>query len=376
MNVVFCVLSGFSVNIAMLIVCRTLAGGASASAQAVGAGSLADVWDNEERGRAMGIYYLGPLLGVMLAPIFSGALTNAFGWRSTMWFLAAYGFVTLVLILFGLPETLPRRKEHAPPADPALVVDGQPLSQAVTWLRRIFLDPLRIIKFFRYPAIQCTIWCSAITSGSLYILNNGIQPAFAKAHYNYSPWVIGLLYIPGSFSYVLSSIFGGIWLDKVMIRKAVKQGRYDSNGKLIVLPEDRMQENIWIAAVLVPCSFLLFGWVTQFGIHVAVALLATLSFGVSSMLVFVAANTMLTEFMPDDSSSGIALNNFVRNIFTCVGLLVAQPLLDAMGYGGLFSLLAGLCWVVIATCIWLLKKSSRRWREAMDNSMARKSETR
>lgn len=65
LNTIFCLLSGFSVNIAMLIVCRALAGGASASVQAVGAGSLADIWDSEERGRAMGLYYCGPLLGVM-----------------------------------------------------------------------------------------------------------------------------------------------------------------------------------------------------------------------------------------------------------------------------------------------------------------------
>ncbi|KXJ87628.1 major facilitator superfamily domain-containing protein [Microdochium bolleyi] len=384
LNTIFCLLSGFSTNIAMLIICRTLAGGASASVQAVGAGSLADIWDSEERGRAMGLYYCGPLLGVMTAPVFAGALTASFGWESTMWFLAAYGGLTTLFILFGLPETLPRKQEVAPPSEPAMVVsDGQPLSRVstttrsvkektkktITWLHRIFVDPLRIILYFRFPAVQCTIWCSAITFGSLYMLNIGTQAAFSHQPYNYSPWLVGLLYIPGSLGYILSSIFGGVWLDKVMIREAIRVGRYDPQGKLIVLPEDRMQENVWIAAVMVPVSFILFGWTVQYGVHPAAPMVATFFFGIGSMLIFGAVNTMLTEFMPNNASSGVALNNFVRNLFTCVGSIIAQPLLDVMGQGGLFTLLAGLCWVIVATSIWLLKKNCHRWRQDMDKAL-------
>lgn len=66
------VLSAVSTNIAMLIVMRMLNGGAAASVQAVGAGTIADLWEPFERGRAMGYFYLGPLLGPLLAPIIGG----------------------------------------------------------------------------------------------------------------------------------------------------------------------------------------------------------------------------------------------------------------------------------------------------------------
>ncbi len=35
-----------------------------------------DVWEVRERGKAMGIFYLGPLLGPLLAPIIGGALSE------------------------------------------------------------------------------------------------------------------------------------------------------------------------------------------------------------------------------------------------------------------------------------------------------------
>ncbi|KAK2065473.1 MFS general substrate transporter [Colletotrichum caudatum] len=65
--VVFSILSAVSVNISMLIVMRLFGGGASASVQAVGAGTIADIWEPRERGRAMSIFYLGPLAGPLLA---------------------------------------------------------------------------------------------------------------------------------------------------------------------------------------------------------------------------------------------------------------------------------------------------------------------
>lgn len=88
----------------MLIVMRILGGGAAASVQAVGAGTIADVWEVKERGRAMGIFYLGPLCGPLLAPIIGGALAEKLGWRSTQWFLAIYGGAVLFFLFFALPE--------------------------------------------------------------------------------------------------------------------------------------------------------------------------------------------------------------------------------------------------------------------------------
>ena len=98
------VLAAMSSNITMLIVMRILGGGAAASVQAVGAGTIADIWEVRERGNAMGIFYLGPLCGPLFAPIIGGALGEGLGWRSTLWFLAIYGGVVLIFLFFALPE--------------------------------------------------------------------------------------------------------------------------------------------------------------------------------------------------------------------------------------------------------------------------------
>ncbi len=89
--VLFGILCAESKSIAMLIVMRILSGGSAASVQAVGAGTIADIWEPRERGRAMGIFYLGPLCGPLFAPIIGGALAQRWNWRATLWFLVIYG---------------------------------------------------------------------------------------------------------------------------------------------------------------------------------------------------------------------------------------------------------------------------------------------
>jgi multidrug resistance protein len=89
--VVFAILCAVSRSIVMLTIMRILSGAAAASVQSVGAGTIADIWRPIERGKAMGIFYLGPLCGPLFAPVIGGALAQKWQWRATMWFLAIYG---------------------------------------------------------------------------------------------------------------------------------------------------------------------------------------------------------------------------------------------------------------------------------------------
>lgn len=98
-------------------------------------------------------------------------------------------------------------------------------------------------------------------------------------------------------------------------------------------------------------------------------MIANFFFGCGSMIVFAMATTMLTEFMPKRASTGIAVNNFVRNIFSCVGGVVAHPLIDAIGNGWMCTILGLVALVSGIAVIWSMKKFGERWREDMDKKM-------
>jgi multidrug resistance protein len=385
MFTVFAILSAISTSIGMLIVMRVLSGGAAASVQAVGAGTIADIWESNERGRAMGIFYLGPLMGPLLAPVIGGALSGKFSWRSTQWFLAIYGGVLMAVIAFCLPETL---KKAAKPAIETLhnhtndtAAKSPPLSRVSTRqsvkrkaasigsiFKRCIIEPLSVLAYLRFPAVALTVYYASITFGSLYVLSISIQKNFSAAPYSFSTLIVGLLYVPNSSGYIVASLFGGHWSDLIMHREARLANRYDANGKLILIPEDRMRENAWIAVFMYPGALIWYGWAVEKGLHWAICAVANFFFGVGSMIIFSCSTTMLTEFMPKKSSSGVAVNNFVRNIFSCVGGIVASPLIDAIGNGWLFTGL-GVWAMGSGAVVWALRRFGPRWREEMDRKM-------
>ena len=59
---------------------RVLQSLGSSAVLALGAGTLADMYD---RGTKLGVYYACPLLGPALGPIIGGAVTAVSDWRAT-----------------------------------------------------------------------------------------------------------------------------------------------------------------------------------------------------------------------------------------------------------------------------------------------------
>ncbi|EME46606.1 hypothetical protein DOTSEDRAFT_93255, partial [Dothistroma septosporum NZE10] len=386
---VFNILAAVSTSIGMFIVMRVLSGGAAASVQAVGGGTIADVWESKERGKAMGLFYLGPLCGPLLSPILGGVLAQTLGWRSAQWFLAIFAGLLWIFVVLCLPETLRQRRPLAAEAEHEAVVEsgavdekGNPwpaLARTTTtqsvhiktkkylvMARRSFIDPLRIVLYLQFPAVTILVLYASVTFGCLYVLNISVQHNFSAAPYNYGSIIIGCLYLPNSAGYFLSSIFGGRWVDRIMHREARNAGRYDEKGKLQFIPEDRMKENAWLGAIIYPCSLVAYGWLAEKHVNVAAALVANFFFGVGSMLIFALVTTMLTEFMPRKASSGIALNNFVRNIFSCVGTIVSEPLIVAIGNGWLFLGLGVIAIVTGCLTLWAMKRFGPGWRISMD----------
>lgn len=300
------IIAAISTSMAMLIVMRCLGGGASASVLAIGAGTIADCWEPKERGRAMGIFFLGPMLGPLLAPIIGGALSQAWGWRSTQWFQTIYGGVLLIVLTFCLPETLQKRTPVLKQQEAGERIPGQsesaPLStwqsilrrlrQVVLICKRFIIDPLKIISYLRFPAVFATVYLGSITFGTLYMLNIAIQRTFQDQPYNFSTVIVGLTYIPGSLGYIIAALVGGKWADAIMHREARAAGRYDESGKLVLRPEDRMRENALLAAAIYPAALLWFGWTADKGVFWIVPLIANFFFGFGTMIIFSTVTTM------------------------------------------------------------------------------------
>ncbi|HOW30310.1 MAG TPA: MFS transporter [Bacteroidales bacterium] len=101
-NVIVTLASAFcaiSPNASLLIASRLLQGFGGAMMFGTGTAMITSAFPPQQRGRALGINVSAVYLGLTLAPILGGFLTDLFGWRSIFWLNVPFG-------LFVIPATM------------------------------------------------------------------------------------------------------------------------------------------------------------------------------------------------------------------------------------------------------------------------------
>jgi MFS family permease len=192
-------------------------------------------------------------------------------------------------------------------------------------------------------------------------LNISITYSFSLPPYNFGSSIVGyepfdaapdkrLLYLGNSLGYIVGSLAGGRWSDYVFVRNAAKHG-----GELEA--EGRFGINTWVGAIMYPLGILMYGWTIDKGLFIFIPEIGTFLFGLGMMLTFATTTTYLIDAVPGRSSSAVAMNNLIRNVFAAVGAIIGKPLIEVMGNGVLFSILAGVClassafiWAIIKVC--------------------------
>jgi multidrug resistance protein len=97
--IVFTVAAALSKNMGMLIAFRFFMGFAGSTPITIGSGSIADMFPVEERGKAMAIWAMGPMLGPCIGPIAGGFIVESIGWRWVYWVIAiAVSFLSFLVL--------------------------------------------------------------------------------------------------------------------------------------------------------------------------------------------------------------------------------------------------------------------------------------
>ena len=84
---------------------RFLSGLGACVAPTVGGGVLGDLFRSEERGMAVAVYTLAPLLGPSIGPLIGAWVTERVSWRGGFWAVTMFGAAIQILVYFTLPET-------------------------------------------------------------------------------------------------------------------------------------------------------------------------------------------------------------------------------------------------------------------------------
>jgi MFS family permease len=101
-------LVSYSTSYGAMLFFRCLQGVGAALVLSCGAALVTSLYGEERRSRALGIYTMMLALGLMLGPLFGGALTAAWDWPAVFWFRIPIAIASL-LLLRGMPVSPPRQ---------------------------------------------------------------------------------------------------------------------------------------------------------------------------------------------------------------------------------------------------------------------------
>ena len=202
-----------SSNIGMFIAFRLLAGCTGSAPLTLGAGSIADLFVSEQRGGAMAVFALGPLLGPVIGPDSGGYLiqvrtvsdsmeigtliqAKAKGWRWVFWVLSIVDAGLSILALCLLRETyhpliLERkakkmREMSGNHSYRSIMASDLPAKQ---FLIRSMLRPLKML--FLSPIIFSLSFFMAIVYGYLYLMFTTFPEVF-ESIYHFSTGTVGM----------------------------------------------------------------------------------------------------------------------------------------------------------------------------------------
>lgn len=311
--VIFTVACALSSSLNMLIVFRFLQGTAGSAAIALGGGTVADLFIQEERGKAIALWAMCPLLGPVVGPIGGGFLSASLGWRWVFWVLAiavslylcpdslwnctlsriCQASVVMVSYFIFVPETyslviLQRktvrlRKELNNPHLKSRMDSGLSLKVA---FRQAIIRPLNMLLFS--PIVGSLATLSAVVYGYLYLVFTTITDVF-ESNYGFSPNIVGLTFIGVGLGMMAGvAAFGGL-SDRILVSKARANG-----GEM--KPEYRLSIMI-PGGLCTPIGFFIYGWTAEKHVFWLAPILGTSLIGAGVMAYFV--SLLLQLSIPD-----------------------------------------------------------------------------
>jgi EmrB/QacA subfamily drug resistance transporter len=107
-------LCGLAWNLPALIAARVIQALGGGAMTPTGMAMIADVFEPKERGRAMGLFGMGILIGPAVGPTLGGFLTVAFGWRSIFLVNLPVGIFAVIMALELLVRDRPHHTQKRP----------------------------------------------------------------------------------------------------------------------------------------------------------------------------------------------------------------------------------------------------------------------
>jgi multidrug resistance protein len=355
--VVWTIACALAPNVGALLAFRVLAGIAGSCPITIGGGSIADLFKQEQRGAAMALFALGPLMGPVIGPVAGGYLAQAKGWRWVFWVIAIAGGAACTCSITFMRETyepvlLQRkvnrlRKETGNQKLRSKLDSGLPVR---AYFIRALVRPTKML--FLSPIVLALSIYMAVVYGYLYLLFTTLTLVF-EHDYGFSGGNVGLVFLGIGVGSLLGLFIFGMASDKIVKRMSAK-------GEM--KPEYRLPPLI-PGSMVIPIGLFWYGWSAEAHIHWIMPIIGTMFVGLGLLATFMPIQTYLVDAFTIHAASAIAANTVLRSLVGAFLPLAGPKMYAALGLGWGNSLLAFIA-IALAPISWIFFKYGERIRKS------------
>jgi multidrug resistance protein len=322
---------GFAQNKGQMIAFRFLAGLGGSAPLAIGGGGLSDLFRAEERGRAISIYSLAPLLGPAIGPIAGGFISENTTWRWVFWATTIADAVIQVAGLFFLQETytpilLLRKKQKL-----IKETGNENLHTEYDHPDRTLFRTLQISlgRPFKLLGTQIIVQVLALYMAYLYGLMYLVLSTFPtlwSTVYSESIGIGGLNYISLGVGFFIGTQLCAPLQDRIY--RALKARSPDGKGR----PEFRVPLMI-PGAILVPIGLFWYGWTAQTHVHWILPNIGAALFAAGVITGFQCIQTYIVDSYTRYAASAVGAATVLRSLAGFGFPLFAPYMYASLGYG-------------------------------------------
>lgn len=338
-NIIFIVFNtacGFAQSEAQILIFRFLSGIGGSAPLATGGAVLGDLFKPEERGKAMGIYAMGPLLGPALGPVFGSFVAQYSTWRWIFWAVSIADGIILIVGFWKLQETYApyilhkkakaKRKETG---NDNWKAEGEGDLNTPVYKKVSAVMGRSFGMLFTQPIVQCMAVYMAFSYGVLYLALSTLPTLFHNprpAGYGEPLGISGLHYLSLGLGFFIGAPVCGKSSDKIYqhFKKKDPKGR----GK----PEYRMPLVIPFST-LVPIGLLIYGWAADKLVFWLVPDIGLFLFGMGTIAAFQCVTTYLVDTYMRFAASAVAAVTILRSLAGFGFPLFAPAMYQALGTG-------------------------------------------
>ncbi|EFX02800.1 major facilitator superfamily transporter multidrug resistance [Grosmannia clavigera kw1407] len=344
-NVIFILFNlgcGLAQTRGQMMALRFLAGLSGSAPLALGGGLLSDLFTAEQRGVAMSMYSLAPLLGPSVGPIMGAFIAQQTSWRwvfyATTMGSAAVQCVGMVLVRETYaPVLLARRRARLTreTGNTALYTVAEREREAGGLAHTLSIALRRPFVLLGSQIIVQVLALYVMYLYGLMYLMLSTFPTLWREVYHQPLGLAGLNYIASGLGFTLGTQLLARLQDRIYV--ALKR----HYGVAVGRPEFRVPIMV-PGAVLVPVGLLIYGWCAEYHTHwigpdIGIAVMCT-----GLIAGFQCIQGYLVDTYSRYAASAVSATTFMRSLAGFGFPLFAPDLIHKLGYGRGNTVLAGI----------------------------------